>query len=221
VTAKSSNDFTVWSNLGVITIDVSGAAGTVSYSNSTNCGIFSNFGTFITYEYQDCEPESGIMYFYIKDDTAESIDIEIQSGNITTATDTDLEGSLIFSTLGGTLSLVKSLSNISLGGSSITRIAPGSTVTYSLWYSNQGPSAINNVLIRDLLPGNAKYFDMDVIAGWSNQFTANPAPDQSYGSASYSNASAGVDPAIQFIRWKRLSLPAGATGKLIYKVIVK
>ena len=62
---------------------------------------------------------------------------------------------------------------------------------------------------------------MDVIVGWSNQFTADPAPSQAYGSVSYSNASTGVDPAIRFVRWKRLSLPAGAKGKLTYKVIVK
>ena len=164
-----------------------------------------------------------MITLFITDNSADSVDIELQSANVTTATDDDTEGGLIFVPGTATLSLSKSISNIRLSGVLLTKPVPGATITYEVKYSNQGPAAANEVLIYDQLPSITGYYEMAVIPGWTNQFPTAAPPGQAYDSAVYSNAPAGpsFSSNIRWVRWKRPSLAAGQAGTLIYRVIIK
>ena len=148
ITAMNSNNTSVWSNLGGITVDVAGALGTISWSNAGNCGNFTDLGSSFFYEFQDCG--NGVLVFYIKDNTVDTVNIEVRSDNITFATDDDTEGDLYFH-LPPDLRISKS--RISPAGT----IAPGDYIRYQIDYTNAGTLQATGVFITDTIPNNTIY----------------------------------------------------------------
>jgi len=122
-----------------------------------------------------------------------------------------------------TLSIEKSVNEITLDGSPIAAPIPGAQVTYSIWYSNQGPGPATDAIINDQLSTDVIYFEMPVYSGWTNETTTANPPDQSWGSGDYSPAPVGpsADSTIKWIRWKNSFIASDETGVLNFKVIVK
>ena len=118
------------------------------------------------------------------------------------------------------ISLSKSISDIRLGGVVVSSPVPGSTVTYQINYSNQGPVAASNMIIYDQLPGNVIYISITP-TGWIEQYSYSAGPDQSYGSADYTNMPPAVSSNVRYVRWINSSVPAGEAGSFTYTVIIR
>ena len=93
ITAKNSNDLTISTNIGTITVDVAVANGVVTWANANNCGTYSNISDKVVYTFNDCE--NGVVTLYIKDDRVDTVNIEVIS-TISAITDNDTEGLLYF-----------------------------------------------------------------------------------------------------------------------------
>ncbi len=123
------------------------------------------------------------------------------------------------------LSISKSISNVMLGGVPVSTPIPGATVTYIITYSNSGTGDAINMLIYDQLPGITVYFTnyMGTATGWSEAYSTNAGPDQSWGSADYTAGPPGgaVKSNVRWIRWKKALVPAGESGTIFYQVIIK
>ncbi len=127
-----------------------------------------------------------------------------------------------------TLSLTKSISNITIGGINCAPI-PGATILYRISYSNTGSVNAINMVIYDEFPINTTYLTnyMGTASGWTSQFSVISSPDQSYNSADYSNWYTMMSnfqwrDNLKWIRWKKstvLTLEDGLT--LFYKIIIK
>ncbi len=119
------------------------------------------------------------------------------------------------------LSLSKSISNVTLGGLPIAGPVPGSTVTYSIYYSNAGGEA-QNMIIYDQLPANAIYFSNTPWSNWGAQYTyEDPPVSQAWGSGNYINMPPPVSSNVRWIRWTKSSVAYSETGWMIYSVIIK
>ncbi len=119
------------------------------------------------------------------------------------------------------LSLSKSISNVTLGGLPIAGPVPGSTVAYSIYYSNAGGEA-QNMIIYDQLPSNAIYFSNTPWSGWGAQFTYDDPPvSQAWGSLNYTNMPPPISSNVRWIRWTNSSVADSETGLMIYSVIIK
>ena len=222
VSAMSSNNLpvVVGTNIGTITIDVINLGGPVMWSNGSGQGTFiTNAGLLI---YTFTNTDNGTVQFYIKDDTVESVNIEIANSLVTTATDDDTEGWMQFQISVAALSISKSILNVTLGGSPIAGPVPGSTVTYSVYYSNTGSTA-GNMIIYDRLPANVIYFSNSSPAGWGAQYSYDDPPaSQAFLSANYSNMPPPpVSSNVRWIRWTNSSVADSEIGVMIYSVIIK
>lgn len=123
--------------------------------------------------------------------------------------------------LGPSLTMVKSVSNVTLGG--VDNIAiPGATITYKIWCSNAGAAGTTRVVIYDHINSNTLYKSNSSTnsGGWTNQFSTNTNPDNSYDSTDYISTEPAAS-AIKWLRWKKPSMAAGETGRLLFKVIIK
>jgi uncharacterized repeat protein (TIGR01451 family) len=71
---------------------------------------------------------------------------------------------------GPILSIIKTIADVSLGGSGGADLVPGATITYNIIVSNTGSGTATDVVISDPLPGNTTY-----VAGSANITSAvNP-----------------------------------------------
>jgi uncharacterized repeat protein (TIGR01451 family) len=145
---------------------------------------------------------------------------DITGNNFNPGTDTNYIVIAVVSNSNTIISITKSISNVMLGGTPLTSIIPGATVTYKLYYTNVGPGNAVNYIIYDQLPLGTKYMDMST-NGWTPQFTYSATPDQSWGSTDYSNTPPASPSSVQSIRWLNASIPAGASGFFTYEVIIK
>ncbi len=143
------------------------------------------------------------------------------SGNKFTNTNSNQIMITVVSTNAPNLKIEKSISNVFLGAGSNSPI-PGATILYKVSFSNIGNSAASNVVIYDHIPVNVIYSSNSSAspAGWTNQFSTNTDPDQSYSSTDYKNTEP-VSSNVQWIRWKRSSIAVDESGSITYKVIIK
>ena len=121
------------------------------------------------------------------------------------------------------LNIMKSISNINLGGLPISAAIPGATMVYMISYSNTGTSPGMDALICDKIPANTKYFTNYLLAptvGWTPQYAFTADPDQSYNSSEYSNTYT-LKTNVIWVRWRKLNVPVGEKGSIMYKVIIK
>ena len=121
------------------------------------------------------------------------------------------------------LEITKSVSNIMLGGISISKPIPGATVRYIISYSNAGNGDANNALVYDALPVNTKFMTNYMLApttGWTAQYSTNASPAQDYGSSEYSTTMQAKTN-IKWVRWIKPSVIIEEKGVLIYRVIIK
>ncbi|MBU1076855.1 MAG: right-handed parallel beta-helix repeat-containing protein [Spirochaetes bacterium] len=120
------------------------------------------------------------------------------------------------------IALVKSISNVFLGGT-YTPAIPGSSVLYKVVYYNNGSADGNNIIIYDRISPYVIYDtnEMGTATGWTLEYSTNSVPDQSYSSTAYSNGYTTKND-IKWIRWKKSGVGTGEDGlSLLYKVIIK
>ena len=147
ITAKNSNDFTIYSNIGSVTVRVDSAIGNITWMDPGNCGNYTSFGSYIVYEFQNCA--NGVLSLYIMDDTVDTVNVEVRGTNITSITDDDTEGDLFFYTAPV---IIIHKTNVSPLGD----IYPGDYIRYRVDYTNYGGPA-TNVVITDPVPNNSTY----------------------------------------------------------------
>jgi len=125
---------------------------------------------------------------------------------------------------GTTLSIVKSVENVTLGGSGSLPI-PGTTIDYLITYSNTGSIAANNVIIYDDLPVNYVVYKTNgggTATGWTVQYSTNTTPDQSWDSTHYNSVLPANKADIKWIRWIKASVGTAEDGlTLKYSVTIK
>lgn len=114
--------------------------------------------------------------------------------------------------------------SVSLGGSSNISI-PGTTVTYSIFYSNYGTSAGNNIIVYDgFYQSNyisyATNSHTNTVLSWEVQWSTNSTPDQSWSSSDYTNVHPSPD-TIKWIRWINNIVGSSEKGYFRYKVFIK
>lgn len=113
------------------------------------------------------------------------------------------------------------ISNVQLGGVD-TDIVPGATITMNLNYSNSGIYLLNNTVTYVFIAPYVMYLSNSSIgsAGWSNQYSTNTNPDQSFGSSDYISSEPSANK-VKWLRWKNESFAVGDSGKIIYKIVIK
>lgn len=119
------------------------------------------------------------------------------------------------------LNIVKSIESISIDGVG-SDIIPGSTIEYKLFCTNTGSESANNVLIYDIIPGYAIYSSNSATnntTGWTNEWSTNLSPDQSWESGDYTNIEP-VSTNIRWIRWRKQTFEIDESIDIYYKVIV-
>ncbi len=118
------------------------------------------------------------------------------------------------------IQLTKSVSNVKLGGVNETAI-PGATITYAVYYTNQGCSGVD-VLVYDALDQNTSFSNnsMSAPAGWTNQYSTNSSPNQVWNSLDYTSTQPPATQ-VKWVRWKKPSVATGEAGYIYYKVIIK
>ena len=114
----------------------------------------------------------------------------------------------------------KSVTNISIGVSSISGAIPGSSVAYAI-HCSAAMTKATNALVYDQLPGDSIYMTNTPPAGWTPEFSTNTGPDQDYASGHYGTTPPAIKSNLKWIRWKNPSLNADETAILIYKVLIK
>lgn len=133
---------------------------------------------------------------------------------------------LVFTT-DTSIAVYKSVVSNTLGGMASARL-PGSTLTYSISYSNTGILDGNRVALYDKIATNTVILSNSwspivpgTATGWTVQFSTVVSPDQSWSSSDYSTAV----PAVRNIRWIRwVKHPVAVAEKgltLVYKVSIK
>ena len=119
-----------------------------------------------------------------------------------------------------TIVVRKSVTNISLDGSSISSAIPGSTVTYAIHCSALSTDA-TNALVYDELPDDGIYMTNTPAAGWTPEFSTDPSPVQDYVSPDYNPVPPAVKSNVKWMRWKKPLLNADETAILIFQVLIK
>jgi hypothetical protein len=122
-----------------------------------------------------------------------------------------------------TISISKSVSNISLEGTPITDALPGATVTYTINYSNITVDQGNYAIIYDRLSTNLIYSTniISAPAGWNQEFSTNQIPDQTWNSTHYINSIPALKQNIKWVRWKKNIVAGHEAGIFTLKVIIK
>jgi uncharacterized repeat protein (TIGR01451 family) len=118
------------------------------------------------------------------------------------------------------------LSN-TLGGVA-SALLPGSTLVYSITYSNTGTLDGNRVVLYDKIATNTVILTNSwsplvpgTASGWTVQFSTALSPDQTWSSADYSTSVPAVRD-IRWIRWVKHPVLVSEKGlTLVYKVSVK
>ncbi len=119
-----------------------------------------------------------------------------------------------------TLSIEKSILSIELDGVGIQEPVPGSTITYQVHYSNQGPDTADNMIIYDVLPADVVYYSI-TSGTWTAQYSYSSPPDQAWGSGNYANVPPGIPANVRWVRWTNPSVTPNQAGTFTYQVIVK
>ncbi len=119
------------------------------------------------------------------------------------------------------LSISKAISDVSINGTSVSVPVPGATVTYTVYYSNQGPMNADNMIVYDQFPADTEYVSITGGGGWTPQYSYSVSPDQSYGSPDYADTPPGVPANVLWVRWINASVAAGEAGSFTYEVIIK
>ncbi|MBN1898877.1 MAG: hypothetical protein JW827_08880, partial [Spirochaetes bacterium] len=117
------------------------------------------------------------------------------------------------------LSITKSVTNVTLGGSSNTAI-PGATITYSIYCTNSGLGRGLNIVLYDAIATNMTFYTSTTLSGWTNQWATNKTPDQSYDSPDYLDTMPDVTN-VRWVRWKNPVLSYYTAGVLYFKVTIK
>jgi uncharacterized repeat protein (TIGR01451 family) len=217
VIAQSSNNTTITasSNIGDITIDVINLGGPVIWSNGSGQGTFITNGLSGKLVYSFTNADFGTVTLYIKDNTEESVNIEIANSLVTTATDTDLEGWLHFNPLGTILDILKTgavyYQNILFS----LNPKPGYTIRFTNWYTNYGSSTADNAIIRDAIPDYLQYVasSANSVGGFVPSWSTAASPAQNYTSGNYNQTDSS---AALWVRWTNASVSAYANNSLIF-----
>ena len=147
VTAKNTNGLTIWSNIGTVTVSVTGDNGDITWSNGNNCGTFTNFNNeTVAYTFAGCE--DGVITLYIKDDRVDTVDIVVNSDS--GKTDYGTEGELVFYDR-TTVSIGKFIDVPAATNS------PGDYVRFRIDYTNNGAGPAIGVMITDSIPAGTVY----------------------------------------------------------------
>jgi len=163
---------------------------------------------------EDCDGNMNPSYFgFICPQVIRTNVLTISLGVVTTAT----------------LYISKSISNIILAGTPLSKPIPGSTVIYRISYSNLSAIGANNSVIYDALPKAGIYLTnfMGTATGWTVQFSTNNSPEQNYFSTDYSNwytmmSNLQWRTNLKWIRWLKPLVPSTEDGlTLYYKIIIK
>jgi len=99
---------------------------------------------------------------------------------------------------------------------------PGASVLYMIHYINSGLGNATNVVIYDAIPSNTIYLTNSSTSpsGWTNQYSTNTSPSQSFNSPDYINTEPAANQ-IKWIRWKNSIVNSMESGNLYYKVVIK
>ena len=222
IMAKNKDGLIVTNYTGNITLSVIGEFDEISWTN-VSAGNFNDFGPVDDRATCSFElPDKGIITLLIKDNTIESVDIEVR--NTTGVTDFGGVSEVYLNFWGTTIiEITKSISNITLGGSNSLAI-PGATIFYVIKYSNAGLNPGIEAVIHDAIPPPTIYStnsDGGTAVAWTVQWSTNVLP-----SFVYNNISdwLNIEPAsikIKWIRWKKLKVESGEKGALYFKAIIK
>ncbi|GEM_PF-2946494 len=114
--------------------------------------------------------------------------------------------------------LRKSITNITLSGSDCSPI-PGSSIQYSIFYSNKGPGNGVDIAIIDKLPKNLIYIsngiDLTLAPGsWTVSFSSNTDIDDFVTNS--------ISPQlVKRIRFNKVDIPVGEKGKILISVLIR
>ncbi|GEM_PF-5714008 len=99
---------------------------------------------------------------------------------------------------------------------------PGAKVRYMIQFTNEGPVKGSNVMVVDLFPRQAVVLTNSALlpAGFTNEFSTNSDPDQSYLSTDYVKSVNDVL-RIKWIRWRLKSINMNESMTIYYSVIIK
>jgi len=130
----------------------------------------------------------------------------------------------VFTTIppsGPVLSIIKSISNIRLGGV-LGNPIPGATITYQIKITNTGSASASNVIIYDKIAGNTVYVtnSSSSMSGWTNQYSTNTNPNQDWSSGHYTTFQPAVA-LIKWLRWKKVSVANAERAIFYFKVTIK
>ncbi len=121
------------------------------------------------------------------------------------------------------ISINKTISEILLNGTASSPI-PGSSILYSLTYSNTGNNVLENVIIMDKLPTHTIYQTQynGTASGWACEWSTNTIPsDQSWSSTDFTPTIPSKEQ-IKWVRWKKGSVATDEDNRTLFiKVIIK
>ncbi len=134
-------------------------------------------------------------------------------------------GAIEFTNFGPTTIVIyKVATNISIGGA-VSQPVPGSTVLYTIIYSNTGASPGKNIVIYDKLPSWTTYVSNSTAGtgeNWQVELSTNSNPDVSYTNTSDWFTNESYISAVKWIRWKKSAVVTSEDGLYLqYKVTIK
>lgn len=138
------------------------------------------------------------------------------------------------------ITLAKTITTVTTGGVA-SMPKPGATILYTLTYNNiSSATAGESVVVRDSIPLNcvwdsasrqngslgasATFVDNDSGAtGWQLQVTTNTNPNTAYYHADWVEMPyfGGAASTVKWIRWRKMSVAAGNTATLRFRVIIQ
>ncbi|MBN1897884.1 MAG: right-handed parallel beta-helix repeat-containing protein, partial [Spirochaetes bacterium] len=117
----------------------------------------------------------------------------------------------------------KSITNIKLGGADEDAI-PGTTIEYKIVYRviSYGNENTDKMIIYDHIDDNTTYATgyLGSAAGFTQEYSTNDVPDQTYNSANYDQTRPAKDK-IKWVRWKKISEGGGTEKNIFLKIIIK
>jgi len=137
--------------------------------------------------------------------------------------DDDIPDKILPPPAGPQIVISKQITNISLSGNSVSSI-PGSTISYLIKCSNAGATSASNICIYDRIDQTYVIYKSNSVSstsGWTNQWSTNLNPNQSYNSLDYKNSEPSPQN-VKWIRWKKgTPLSPGEKATFGFKVIIK